>query len=1099
MSTLYPTLVIGLGGTGKSILWDIRQRMMARFGSFRELPVIGFLGLDTDEAMDEELTGEDLLSGALSFAASEHLHLTVSSKQMKNIKENLGSHYPYLSSWLAPESLIHPSVVAGAGQIRQIGRLAFLVNVDKVQAAVNDSLRGVTSADSRTTTTDYLKQLGYSEVSVRAKPLRIYVVGSLIGGTGSGMFLDLGYLLQEDTIRVMVSQYQPVTTGIFVLPLAGKTRSGVDTRASAYASLTELNHYSDPDSTYEIQYPDGRMFSTHEPPYDFTFLVTTQSKHCTLDGPRSLTQMIGQRIFLEATSLFSSKIQSNRDNIRKHMAETDGRGCNQYFFTFGLSTMEVPTRAISSACGAMFMRDLIRDLRFGRYAGKESELVIDPAFRENFLQEHRLSEKHMREALLASGKQQTLDQALQAEFDAFSTFTGKSVIAQLRQLEKKVDEGLTPRAGEGGVDGEYVKLIEENATAQSGATESLLTRLITALARKPDRRILYAKKFLEQLKSHFGELKHKYNKKAQDLPTKIKRGDSAIKRGRSELVEIASDPVLAFSPWRKSAYYDAYTQRYGRDAVALTNLRIESVLCRTECMVGYLDEVARVVEQLHRRLESLDLFLEGLENRFSELARQARRAYVPVNGRVIYAAGNEEMGVEGEVEETYKRITDGRRDKLLQSFFDEIVDPMLKDDKARLDIFLLERKGVAASEMIEHLWGSASRKIREWGNLEKLDAVETFLRDTNYDNEFKRIAELSSPFLDIHRGDNKFEDTAAKQQTMVGFHGAARPTAPHQEKFKQLCETYVDGVAGHTDEKLIHLEDTSQVVFYREYGAFPVRLWTHGGAMRQAYERQERKSKFPLHLQQRGFPFIPVEKAAREDVDSVSTLFLVAITPGVDIFTRDARDDSHELDFTEDGIRRKVRLGGSLSQVGLRLLEPENETVVKRIDSEIRRRREELGDRQFVTLLLKFRNSWYDTITDSERRKKQFELLDAYIRNDRGLDEARVQVAETVNQPSAMQPVGSAASPAPSGYAPARPPEIAGTAPASTPAPPGPAYSPPAAAPASAPAPAAPAEEGLSAREPTPAGSDEILKQIEKLGELRDRGILSEEDFQRKK
>ena len=210
MTAFFPTLVIGIGGTGKSILLDVRQRLSARFGSYRDLKTIGFLAFDTDDAIDEESSAKDPLAEALAFSASEHVHLTVSDTKMADIRENLHSHHPALANWLEKESLVHPSVVAGAGQIRQIGRLALLANIDKVVPAINDAVNSITSADSRRSTLEYLKSIGAQNIEIREKPLRIFTTGSLIGGTGSGMFIDMGYLFREDTVKAMMVPCLPL-------------------------------------------------------------------------------------------------------------------------------------------------------------------------------------------------------------------------------------------------------------------------------------------------------------------------------------------------------------------------------------------------------------------------------------------------------------------------------------------------------------------------------------------------------------------------------------------------------------------------------------------------------------------------------------------------------------------------------------------------------------------------------------------------------------------------------------------------------------------------------------------------------------------------
>ena len=106
MSAFYPTLVIGIGGTGKSALLDVRQRLVSRFGSYKDLKTIAFLALDTDDALDEESVAKDPLTEALAFSASEHLHLTISENKMADIRANLTTHHAALAKWLDKEALI---------------------------------------------------------------------------------------------------------------------------------------------------------------------------------------------------------------------------------------------------------------------------------------------------------------------------------------------------------------------------------------------------------------------------------------------------------------------------------------------------------------------------------------------------------------------------------------------------------------------------------------------------------------------------------------------------------------------------------------------------------------------------------------------------------------------------------------------------------------------------------------------------------------------------------------------------------------------------------------------------------------------------------
>lgn len=1054
MTAFYPTLVIGIGGTGKSALLDVRQRLVSRFGSYRDLKTIGFLALDTDDALDDESVAKDPLTDALAFSASEHLHLTISENKMADIRANLTTHHPALAKWLDKESLIHPSVVAGAGQIRQIGRLALLSNIDKVLPAINDSLSFITSADARRSTLEYLKSAGMADVEIKEKPLRIFTVGSLIGGTGSGMFLDLGYLLREDTVKVMTAGQRPISTGIFAVPLAGRTRSGVDTRASAYAALRELNHFSDTSTAYSIEYPDGRRFETHEPPFDFTFLVTTQSGRSTLDGPRALVSMIGRRIVLEATSEFTQKISSNRDNIRKHMVATDERGCNQNFFTFGLSSIEIPLRNFSTACGARFMADTIGELRFGKYKDSTANFTLDPNYLRDFLKDQRLDEAGLKRRLLsAEDERQTLADRFAATLDELKELNGKPVLGRLAELEREMGSTLQMAQGEGGKAGASAERIGKNAQKLKEQALPLLVELIDKLMRAPDKRLISAKAVVDSLRDTFEKLKERCSARSGELAGRVKKGQAALKRHRRELEQIVDDPLVRFSFWGGTAFREAFTSRYSRDAKILWDMSFEDILLQPNCLPAVLDVLLGKLGELQTKVNNFDLFLDKLGKEYVALASQAAGASIPINGKWVKSLTGHESEHEDPIETAYQSITQGKLRELAGRFLESEVADYVKSSQTEshsgeAGLFGLERRGVALDTLRRELWNLATREMTQLGHLEDSDVVKAFMQEQQVTESFQQIARLSAPFLELDRSDSKFEDHPGKEQTMVGFAGALSSGSSAAQKFRELCDTYIDSIAGHHDERLIPLSNKYQVIFYREYGAFPLRLWTHLRAMQQAYDRQLEKSRLPVHIGGRAESYLPIVKAAREDTDRLATRYLIASIPAIAVMQPDAESGGTRLDFTVDGIRQVARYSGSLDTIAGRLYESEADGVPAYIESQLSKKRNELGDQEYVQRILAFRNSLYDSDLSTEARDRQLALLDNYLGSDRGLMEARKAAA--------------GAEPAPTSPASAPPPSASPPAPAS-------------------------------------GASPSIPDQIRKLGELKDQGLLTEDEFATKK
>lgn len=1054
MTAFFPTLVIGIGGTGKSVLLDIRQRLSAQFGNHRELKTIGFLAFDTDDAIDEESASKDPLAEALAFSAAEHVHLTVSDTKMTDIRENLHTHHPALATWLEKDSLVHPSVVAGAGQIRQVGRLALLANIDKVVPAINDAIKGITSADSRRSTLEYLKSVGASGVEIREKPLRIFTVGSLIGGTGSGMFIDVGYLLREDTVRAMMAGQRPISTGIFAIPLAGRTRSGVDTRASAYAALRELNHYSDTATKYKVEYPDGRIFESHEPPYDFSFLVTTQSGRSTLDGPRSLVSMIGRRIVLEATSEFSQKIQSNRDNIRKFLAATDERGCNQNFFTFGLSSIEIPLRNFSTACGARFLADTFQELRFGKYKDNPQDFNLDPGFLKDFLKEQKLDDAGLQKRLLASAEGKTsLSEGYLNQLDELKELSGRPVIDRIRKLEKEVSSTLEAAQGEGGKSGAAAAQIRFNARKLQSQALPILVSLVEKLLADPGKRLVATKAVIESLRGNLQATRDKLSARHDELAGRIRKGEAALKRHRRELEDIATDPLIRFSFWGGTAFKEAFNGRYSRDARILWEMMFEEQLTAPDCLVAVLDSLLDKLKELESKAHNFDLFLATLSEEFKADSEAAAKSSVPINGKWINSLTGTEEANQDPFDAAYKRIVGKDLSSLATRFVDREMKDFLQShpegENEGTGLMSLERQGVSYQSMKKELWNQASRLITTHGRLEDTDVVKAFLQETDAGEHFQQIARLSTPFLELDRSDSKFEDHPGKEQTMVGFAGAVADTSPSQSKFRELCDKYIEAVEGHHDERLIPLDNSHQVIFYREYGAFPLRLWTHLKALQQAYERQIEKSKLPIHLGGKSEQYLPIIKAAKEDIDRLATRYLIGCIDELGVFDKEPDSSGYRLDFTQSGLRRVMRFSGSLETIAGQLYDAEADGVPEYVERQLSKKRSEMGDADFAKVIMDFRNSLYDQELSEEQREYRLRLIDTYLQSDRGLSESR-QAISAEGEPTAAKP----------------------------------------------------APESKTESEASPSNGDagtSIPDQIKKLGQLRDEGILTEEEFASKK
>jgi len=335
--SIVPTVIVGVGGTGIEVLSRVRRLVEETYGSLRQFPVISFLAIDTDR--DYKVSNP--LAAGSPLKDNEKHWASVSGKNVQQIIQNL-DNYPWIGSWFPKELERNITALeAGAGQIRACGRFAFFCNYHAIQQkfqAASDRIKGHES----------LMQQRYG-LKVNNSSLNVFVTGSLSGGTGSGMLIDLGYCVRH----WLKGQASPLVTGIVPMPNAFAGISvGDRVLANGYAALMELSYFADYRTEYVAQFSSslGDEVRYTSPPFDFTYLVGTKNgeSEFKLDEIR---EMIAQNIFLDLTSDFAPHKRSIRDNIKAAWAAQDagGRGYPKSFMAFGLSSVEIPIAQIRAS------------------------------------------------------------------------------------------------------------------------------------------------------------------------------------------------------------------------------------------------------------------------------------------------------------------------------------------------------------------------------------------------------------------------------------------------------------------------------------------------------------------------------------------------------------------------------------------------------------------------------------------------------------------------------------------------------------------------------------------------------------------------------
>lgn len=339
------TICIGLGGTGKDVLMRIRRLIVDRYGDLKELPVVSFVHIDTDKSANHVSglrTGNIYHGVDLSFRDAEKVTATMTRMEVNNFVQELNRRssnyegspgvYKHIECWFPPQLLKDLKAIdEGAKGIRPVGRLAFFHNYRQIKKALE-------AAENRTR--------GH-EVNLIKKGLQvenqlnIFVVGSLCGGTGSGIFLDVAYCL-----RKIYGDRGAQILGYFIISpeLYGNNPS---MNANTYAALKELNYYATSGTRFDACYDQQNLEYVQEsrPPFEYVYLVSNRtSEDYKILEKSKLCNIIAHKITLDFAGELASVIAAQRDNFLPHLIHTDEhpRPNVQRYLTFGLAQIYFP-------------------------------------------------------------------------------------------------------------------------------------------------------------------------------------------------------------------------------------------------------------------------------------------------------------------------------------------------------------------------------------------------------------------------------------------------------------------------------------------------------------------------------------------------------------------------------------------------------------------------------------------------------------------------------------------------------------------------------------------------------------------------------------
>jgi len=301
---LKKTLYVGLGGTGVSVLLNVKKCFIDIYGEIP--PMIGFLAIDTDAAaLNKEVTSNQ--GKSIKLGSNELLVCSV--KQALSVYRNNPQKY----DWVPTKNVDKLSSIQGngAGQVRSNGRFIAFYNFQEIKDNIQTAITNINKLLPQNS--PYEVDLNVNKVE---RPIIINVFGSIAGGTGSGMFIDTLCLIKDavDTLAMKANLYPWILLPeVFRAMSSGPSMNNVLYNTyGALMSFDYLKHLNPENQSAALNLGFMRL---DEAPFDYAYVINnTNDAGISFTKIEDIAEIIAKSAFLPSNSM-GDALSTPFDNI----------------------------------------------------------------------------------------------------------------------------------------------------------------------------------------------------------------------------------------------------------------------------------------------------------------------------------------------------------------------------------------------------------------------------------------------------------------------------------------------------------------------------------------------------------------------------------------------------------------------------------------------------------------------------------------------------------------------------------------------------------------------------------------------------------------
>lgn len=291
-----PLMFVGVGGTGIDAVLALKDKMETLYNP-EEAGRVEYLLIDTDKIG----TGRGINPADTIVIQSSDTAMLLREAQ----RSTGGKHFisDEIRDWL-DDSLSPFRVMNGAAGIRQAGRLILFLNFQRIYDALQRKL----------------SKISENYDASKCRP-RIYLFAGIGGGTGSGMFIDLSYMMRSiQNVDLQGVIFMPDVSCL--KPNLRETHKK-NIQRNGFAALKELDYLMILDrvgESFRQDYPGGIGVDRNDPVFDLCTLVGAQEDGRTpIGSEQKIFEKTAEYILFEIQEkIFEFGMSSYKSNLANY-------------------------------------------------------------------------------------------------------------------------------------------------------------------------------------------------------------------------------------------------------------------------------------------------------------------------------------------------------------------------------------------------------------------------------------------------------------------------------------------------------------------------------------------------------------------------------------------------------------------------------------------------------------------------------------------------------------------------------------------------------------------------------------------------------------